>query len=371
MIKPNKINSYIAQRFIVKFLQIILGFALLIFFINLLESSDKIRGQENASFLIASKMALFQIPSFIDDVVPSLVLIAAIITFLSLSSKSEITVIRASGFSLWQILRPIALTSFILGIFWILVFQPLAIKMLKNFNQLENKYVKAESREVVIIDHGIWLRQPNMTKAGEQIIIQAKKIYHKNLEFNGVTIWFFNENNQFYKKIDTNKMLLKNKYWHIENAIINDKKTINQHQKNIKITTDLEADFIMKKIVNNFQNVKSFSVIELPKLITDLKSSGFNSTKFYVYFNYLLNLPFLFIAMSMIACYFGLDHIRNKRANLKIFLGIIIGLLFYIFSNIMNSFGSSGLISPLASTWIVTAISLSIGTLLIYRKESL
>ena len=44
---------------------------------------------------------------------------------------------------------------------------------------------------------------------------------------------------------------------------------------------------------------------------------------------------------------------------------------FNITSSVLNSFGSSGIISVFASTWTVTLICLATGILLIYRKERL
>lgn len=366
---PKIINIYIAKNFLKKFLQISLGFSLLIFFINLLDTVDKTRGGE-ASFYAAIEMAFLQVPTFVNDVSSSLVLISAIITFFSLSSKSEITIIRVSGFSLWQILRPIAISAFLLGIFWVIIFGPISIQMTKRFNSLESRYVQQEMREVVAPTNGIWLKQKNIENPDERLIIQAKKVYRENLELKYVTIWFFNKENQFYKKIDAKKMLLTKGSWLLTNAIINDDNHINKIEKKISIPTDLQPDFVIKKIVNDFQNIKLFSFFELPQLIQDLKSSGSNPVKFQVYFNYLLSLPFLFVAMTMIACYFGLNHIRSQNSAFMIFGGIIAGLIFYIISSIMGAFGSSGLISIFASTWIVTAICLSIGILLIYHKES-
>lgn len=364
------INLYIAKNFLIKFLQVVLGFSLMIFFVNFLDAIDKSREAEVPFYAIIS-MAFLQIPNFLNDIVPSLVLIAAIITFFLLSSKSEITIIRMSGFSLWQILRPIAISAMLIGIFWVTIFGPVSIKMVEKFNTLEGKYILNELREVVAPRNGIWLKQANKEDSDEELIIQAKKVYKENLELNKVTIWFFDRDNQFYKKIDADKMLLKDNYWLLSDVIINDHETLNKKLDNLSIPTNLKADFVMQKIVNNFQNEKLFSIFKLPNLIKDLRSAGFASTKFKVYFHLLINRPFLFLAMTLIACYFGLNHIRDRNGALMIFLGIILGLVLYIITSIMNTLGSSGIIPIFASTWLITLICLAIGTLLIYQKENL
>lgn len=370
MPKINLIPKYIAKRFLISFVQISFGFALLIFFVNLMESLDKVK-YSNSPFYAAIFMAFLNIPNFLNDIAPSLVIISAIATFVNLSIKSEITIMRISGFSLWNILYPIMLTSFALGVFWVCVFGSLSSQMSKQFANLENKYVKQEIREAVEPKSGIWIRQENVNKDSEEIIIQAQKVYSENLELENVTIWFFNKNQEFYKKINAKNITLQKGYWQLNDLTVNNFKQLNFKITQDKLLTNLEAEFVRQRIVNDFENVKQFSIFELPSLITKLRNSGFNAKKFLVQLNYLISTPFLFMSITLIACYFGLNHIRNHNIALMTFLGIIVGLIFYIISSIMSAFGSSGLIPIFASTWLIVIICFAIGVLLIYQKEKL
>ncbi len=369
MNKPKLLTLYLSKQFLLTFCQIAAGFSLLIFFINLLDLLERVK-DSGAPFYITAFMAFLQIPNFLNDIVSSLVLISAIISFFFLSSKSEITILRVSGFSLWQVIYPIAISAITLGLLWITIIGSVNVYMTKKFNALEGKYTRNDAREIVAPRGGIWLKQSNIENKKEEIIIKAKKVFKENMEFQDVTFWFFDKNGQFYKKIDAEEMLLNKTNWSLKNVTINDDNLINKTIPNILIPTNLEHDFVTTKILNNFQNVNLFSIFELPNLIKDLKNSGFNTTKFRVYFNSLLCKPLLFLAMVLIACYFGLNHIRNNNSVLMIFLGIVVGLIFYIISSIINSLGSSGLIPVFASTWVIAIICLAIGTLLIYSKES-
>lgn len=353
-----------------RFTQVAAGFSLLIFFINFMDAIEKLN-ESQASFTIAFYMSFLQIPDFLNDIAPSLVLMSAIITFFLLSSKSEITIIRASGFSLWQVLQPMAFSALILGIFWVTIFNNLSIKMLNQFTNLENQYVKKENRESVTPSNGIWLKQDNVENEDEIIIIKANKIFKDSLQLEEVSLWFFDKNNVFYKKIDAKEIHLIDDKWILQDAILNDKININQKIANLSIKTNLQPDFIMQKVVNNFQNVKLFSIFALPSLIEELQVSGFSPSKFIVYFNSLLSKPILFVAMILIACFFGLNHTRSNYAILMIFLGISFGLLLYIISSIMVALSSSNLVPTFAATWLIAIICLAIGILLIYKKETI
>lgn len=364
------IQKYIAKRFTINFFQITLAFSLLIFFINLMEALDKVK-YSDASFYVAIYLAFLNIPDFLNDIAPSLVIISAIATFVNLSIKSEITIMRISGFSLWHILQPVMLSAFLIGVFWVVIFGSLSSLMTKQFNHIEGKYIKKEIREAVEPKNGIWIRQENLEKKGEEIIIQAKKVYSQNLELENVTLWFFNDRQEFYKKINANNITLHKGYWEVSDLVLNDFSQLNLKLEKLNLPTNLEQEFVRQRIVNDFQNVKLFTIFDLPPLIIKLKKSGFNANKFVVYLHSLISKPFLFMSITLIACFFGLNHIRNQNVALMTFFGIIVGLIFYIVSSILIAFGSSGLIPVFASTWLIVLICFSIGTLLIYQKENL
>ncbi len=389
------INLYLAKNFIKRFTQIICAFSLLIFFINFIEIFNRTNSNK-VSFVIKLMMSLCSVPQLINEISSSLILISAIICYFILSARSEITVIRSSGLSLWNISIPISLSALIIGIFWIFAFQPLSIKSTKLFDYFENKnfinITQTDNNDARVFnsEDAIWLRQENLDIKDEEIIINAEGVDEESLKFYNVSLWYFDINGVFYKKIDSKEMvLLQNKFIlssnivNQESAILNNaefqknfnlfskesNKSLNQEITKIAIKTNLDPEFILKKIFNNKQNINSFNIFELPNLINEMKNSGLNSQKYHVRFHYLANLWLMFVAMTLIACYFGINHTRNQKSIAMIFIGIVVGVAFYITGTILNSIGSSGLISVFASTWMVSLICLATGILLIYHKE--
>jgi lipopolysaccharide export system permease protein len=366
--KMKKIDFYIGKFFLENFLKITSIVTLIVFFINSFDAYRQIQGH-NSSFIKALEISLVQIPDFINDIAVILVLMATIITIFSLSSKSEITIIRSTGLSLWHVARPVAFLAFLLGIIWITIFTSLSTYSAAEFNRLEQKYINHEDRQVVKPDSGIWLKQDDIDNKNHEIIISAEKLYKQNLEFENVTLWFVNDNSEFYKRIDAKKILLNQNNWLIKSGLLNDDQHLNQMVENVTIPTNLVNNLAIGKIINNFESTKLFSLYQLPSLIKDLKSAGLITAKFEVYYHNLLSKPLLFMAMSLIGCYFGLTSVRSKNAILMIFLGAIFGLLIYIISNIISTLSISGLIPIFAATWLVAIVCLAIGTLLIYEKE--
>lgn len=384
------IYIYIAKKFIKQFLQIICAFALLIFLINFIEIFNR-NSSAYSSFYIQLKLSTLMVPQFLNEISTSVVLISAIICYFNLATKNEITIARISGLSIWHITQPIAISALFLGIFWILIFQPLTTISLEIVEKTESKNAKKNSQNIDNNNSkGIWFRQENLEFKGQEIIINSQNADKNELNFYNNTIWFFDENAVFYKKLNCSLMTLKDNKFILKDTTTNSiiptlnyeknqknfkqlskesQNFLNQKNDTIIIPTDIDQEFIRKKIINNLENVNIFTIYQLPDLIKDMENSGLNSQKFKVRLNQLITLPLMFLAMSLIACFFGINHIRNHRAVIIIFLGIITGVALYITSAIITSFGSSGLISVFASTWMPSFISLAVAILLIYNKE--
>jgi lipopolysaccharide export system permease protein len=360
---------YILKKFLLTFLVVTLSISLLIAMINIFELLDQISNQP-VTFGQIFILDILQIPGHIEEIAIFLVMLSSMITLFSLSIRSEITVMRSSGASLLQILYPIISGALLLGLFMVLVFNPLAIRASKKFTLMEQKLIERDVNNLLDPQGGIWLKQPNMLVDDEEIIIRANKVYRKNLQMKDVNLWFFDRDHRFYKKIDAKQMFLLDGYWDLENVVINDQDNINQHKPELKIITNLKADFITKKILNNFEDVALFSVYDLPDLIVNLKDSGFSPRKFVVYYYSLLIKPLLFVAVSLIAAFFTINNVRNKNNIILFVAGIAVGLVLYISFIIINAFGSSGLIPTFLATWMVAIITLSISVLLIFRKEA-
>lgn len=363
-----KLYFYIIRKFLFTLFLVVLAVSVLLAMINIFElMGDIVDKPINFGQIVL--LDILQIPSFIDNISPFLIMIAAMITLFSFSVRSEITIMRASGLSFLRIVFPIAATAFGVGIFCLLIFSPMAISASKKFNLMEQTLMEKEKIDLLSPVGGIWLKQENILSGNHEIIIHADEIYRTILKMQNVGLWFFDQNQEFYKKISADYMILKDGYWYLGGVVINDSEHINQKIPNLKIQTNLQANFISKKILNNFEDARLFSIYDLPNLITNLKDSGFPPRKFIVQHYSILTKPFLFAAMSLIAAFFAVNNVRSKNNVLWFICGIVSGLVLYITFIIVHAFGSSGLIPIFLATWMTTAIVLAISILLIFRKE--
>jgi lipopolysaccharide export system permease protein len=352
-----KIHLYLIKQFLYKFLFITCAISVLIIIFNLFDLLDGAGGVPLSTSLF---LATLKLPNFIREMFMFFIMISVMITFYSLSLSNEITIMRSSGLSLFKIVTPISITIFIIGIILITIFNEIVIISDKKFQKIENS-IKKDSKDNFIYKpkDGIWFKQNNFDNKGGKIIFRSNLASNRDIIFKDVKIWFFNSDNKFYQKIDTEELYLKNGYFISSNVKINNEQLINKYIKNFK----------MKKISTNFGNIKSFSIFSLPYLIENMKNSGYSTRKFQIYYHFLLLQPFLLVAISFISLYFTIANARNKNNVINFIIGIIISFLLYISMSVSYAFGSSGLIPIFISSWLFVVIILAISILLLIIKD--
>lgn len=349
-------------------MQILLTFYCLSFIISFIENIDAVSDIDNGGFL-SIKISLLQAPQFLNEIIIPIILFSGIATYHTISSKSEITVMKNCGLSLWHTINPIGFSVFFIGIIWIFVINPISIKMMNEAVYLESNYIKKEKDLFVESKNGIWFKQENPNNRSEIIIFRAKKLYKENLIFNNVAIWYFNKDGKFYKKIDAKTMELKNNFWNLSDIIINDMKSINSSKKNMLLQSLITEDFVKNKMFYNLQDPNMFSIFELPEIINSLFSAGFDVTRFKVYYYNLILKPILFFGMILLSCYFGVSHVRSGKSFIMIFLGIICGLCIHVLISFSSALASSRVIPVYSGTFILASVFVCIGILFINKKE--
>ena len=106
------INRYILKEISIPFFLTLFVFTFILLMGKILQLMD-LMVNKGVSFIDISKLILFLMPSFLVFTIPTAFLISILIGLGRLSGDNEITVFKASGISLYQLLFPIAVASLI------------------------------------------------------------------------------------------------------------------------------------------------------------------------------------------------------------------------------------------------------------------
>ena len=126
MFGARTLRYYVAKRFVLAIAAAFIVCAALIFMIDMIELLRLSRRAVDLSMAGLFWMALLRLPAFSEILLSFAVLVGSIVALLTLNRKSELTVMRAGGMSVWQFLRPGITVAAVLGVVAVTIYNPLA-----------------------------------------------------------------------------------------------------------------------------------------------------------------------------------------------------------------------------------------------------
>jgi len=204
------------------------------------------------------------------------------------------------------------------------------------------------------------------------IIIRANKIYKDEIVFKNAILIYTDLDGNFLQRINVKKLKLNdNGFWYAQDIFLMKENQRAEHFSQMIIPTDLDKNFILKKIKNDYESLDNISFWELPALIRDATNSGLDAKKFKIRFFYLLSVPIVFISMVYLATFFAINNERLHKNTIMIMTGILTGFLIFISHNVLVQLASSGRVSIFNAVFTPVLLYLMIGLFLVIKKEEL
>jgi lipopolysaccharide export system permease protein len=349
-------------------------FATLITLIDALELLRKAASKQIPIFVIFN-MVLLKLPIIIQTILPFIVLVSAVLAYTTLARRSELVVIRAAGVSVWEFLTPSLLSAFLIGIFFMIVVNPVSSVMLIKYQELNAKYF--ENKQFIdVSDSGFWVKQQydilpqkkdeeNNSKIDLVVHAENLKSLDNKVILNNFEIYAFDSKDIFLFRIDSEEVEMIDNKWIIKKPKIT-------YRNNKSVTLDLYTlDSPLKEndIQNSFADPQAISFFKLPAFIKKLEESGFSAMQHILQWHKLLSAPFFYVGMVLVGAIFSLKAPRQGAIGFSISLSIVFGFIIYFLSNLVSSFGISGSIPVLVSAWTPVLITILIGTGLLLHYE--
>jgi lipopolysaccharide export system permease protein len=353
------IRRYIAGRFMLTIFGTFLLCSVLIFmidFVELLRQSGKY-GSVPVSSLVW--MTLLRLPAYTEILMAFAVQVGTVAALLMLSRKSELAVMRAAGLSVWQFLRPGLTVGLCLGVFAVLVFNPVAAK---SRAEAERLYAQAFGQEGNFLRNqssGNWLRQDGPDGAS---VLSAGAVRNKGLTATAVALYQFDAQNHFIERVDGQTAELKDGYWQVENAWVTRIGRPPEQFDRYIVSTNLTPERVQQAL----GTVISVSMFDLPGLIEAAEHAGLTATPYRIQYQLLLSRPLLLVVMVLLGATVSLRSFRSGKIQTMVVSGMIGGFGFFLVSEVSRQMGVAGIVPPWVAVWgpVVLGFSLSLAVLL-------
>jgi len=355
---------YFSLRFLLAMLAVFLLCCVLIFFVDFIEMLRRAGNYSgDVPGVLLAWMTLLRLPSFSELVLPFAVLIGTIGIFLMLSRSSELVVLRAAGISVWQFTLPAMIVAFLLGIGFVLFYNPIAAVARGEAEQL---YASAFGRGESLLKTkgaGSWLREDGTDGPS---VIHAVEVLNQGLELNGVTVFQYDRDHGLTERIEAKRAVLKDGRWELDDAWVSAVGQEPALYKRYLLSTYLTPT----QVRDSLGTVFSISFWDLPNFIQIAEKAGLPATQYRVQYQLLLSRPFLLVTMVLIAATCSLRGFRFGNVQINAVIGLAAGFTFFVLSEMSRNFAMAGLTSAVAAAWVPVIIAASLAlTVLLYKED--
>ena len=352
---------YIAMRFIISIFGAYLLCASLIYMIDILELLRQAGKHGSIPLTELLWMSFLRVPAYAELTLPFATLVGSISAFLLLSRSSELTIARASGMSAWQFIAPGVIMALLIGLFSIIVYNPMAASARA---QAETLYAKAFGKKTSLLKTkgGLWLRQDG---SDGQSIINALASAEQGMKLTGVTVLQYDRKRLFLERIEAKSASLNDGFWNLSDAWVTRPGQASEFYKQYILSTYLTRT----QVTDALGSIISISFWDLPKFIALSQKAGLSATKYKVQYQLLLVRPIQMVVMVFLAATVSLRTFRFGGIQTMIITGMIAGFGFFILAEVSRQVGISGLTPPMAAAWVPVAIVLCLSITVLLHQE--
>lgn len=357
------LTGYIARRFALAVLAMVLVMAAVIFLVDTVELLRRASSKPDATFAIVIGMSLLKLPNMIEQSLGFAVLFGGMFCLVKLTRHHELVVVRAAGVSVWQFLLPAVAVAFTIGVVKVTLLNYVSALLLAEYELKENEIIRGQSSLLAVSSSGLWLRQAN--EAGDHAVIHATAVDPDDLSLKDVVIFRFRGEDQFLDRIDAESAKLGDGNWLLEDAWLTGPTRPGEKIASVKVPTNLTID----QIKDSFASPETITFWQLPRFIKVLDATGLSSVPHRLHFSALLADPLLLIAMVLIAAAFSLRHTRRGGTIFLVVIGVLSAFALYMLTNVIHALGLGGNLPVILAGWTPASVSLALGAALLMHLE--
>jgi len=356
------ISRYISRIFLSWFTIVALVVMAIILLFDFTELLRKASSRADINLGIILRMMVYKLPGLMQQVVLFITLFAGIFTFWRLNRHRELEVMRALGVSIWQMLAPMMVCGLLIGVFELVVVNPISAKMMLRYEHLNNRVFHSMQESLSISPSGLWLRE---AKGDVHTILHVRHIDSQSQTLHNITLLKFHNKDQFMERIDAFKGRIDGETLILEKGW---KASPNQYPESFE-TIQVETSFTYTSILDTGAEPYSISFWELPHFIDMMEKSGLSGVKYAMHWHTSISKVIWLCVMCLLAALCCLRSIRQRGTLLIIVASVGVAFLLYFFKDLTYALGSSGTIPIVLAAWAPTGISALFGVSLLLHFE--
>ena len=307
-------------------------------------------------------MAALNIPNVMHMILPFAVLTGAMLCFSSWNRSNEFVAVRGFGQSIWAALGPALFASFMVGMGFITVINPIGTVTSLAYEAKMAEIFGTDKNDLAVYESGIWIRDklPN-----SQLIFHGETLEVDSSRILNPIIYEFTETSNLRRVIKADSSRLTKNGWMVEKAVSWQNNGSEKTLGDIILPTGLGALNLQRSSLSP----RALSIFQLPDFILSLEHAGIPTTAHRMHLYQLLALPLMMIGITMLAARATLTNsLRGSRSRLFI-RGVMLATIIFMFTYFMQVMGASLRVPTIVAAWTPAFAVFLIGAIILARGD--
>ncbi len=354
------LTMYLAKMFIVRILAVLLMLVLVLLALDLLGQTGKILEPEGNGQAEIIRYASLRIPQLIARFLPYSVLLATLITLVTLNQNSEVVAMKAAGLSAHQVLAPLLLTAAVVAVLSFAFNERLVTRAnatLKAWEAADYGPIPEETgvrANVYLTDGTNILTASSLVGSGEQI------------ELDDVTWYQRAPGGIISQQVRATGATYAAPGWKLANPVRFDVGSAE--------TEELESMVVAEMLTPDRIDLQSVdpdaqSFFELSETIDAFEAVGRRTTEMRAKWWHRLSGPLSAFLMPLLGSIAAFGLARSGQLFVRAIIGMALGFAYFVVDNAALAMGSFGGYPPFLAAWAPFLLFFFVGETVLIRTE--
>lgn len=356
------LTLYLAKLFVVRILAVLVMLVLVLLALDLLSATGKILAAEGNGQAEILRYAGLRLPQLVSRFLPYSVLLATLITLVTLNQNSEVVAMKAAGLSAHQVLAPLLLTAALVS----LLSFGFNERIVTRANATLKAWERAEYGPIPEVQ-GTGVRSNIYLTDGDNILSAATLTgTGRDIVLTGVTWYARTPGGIIREQVRSNRATFAAPGWRLEDAVTFDVAgAIAARSPALVVGKDLLPAQIMLQSVD----VDGQSFWELSDSIDAYEAAGRNTDEMRAKWWHRLSGPLSALLMPLLGSIAAFGLARSGQLFVRAIIGMALGFAYFVVDNAALAMGSFGGYPPLLAAWAPFFLFLLVGETVLIRTE--
>ena len=350
------LDRYITRSVIVGTLSALLVFAALFFFIGFVREMEHI-GTKNFGLSQALMYVLLYLPQKLYDLAPSTILLGGLISLGAMASSSELIVMRTSGVTVFRIVRSVLQVGLLLAVIVAIVGEFIVPYSVNKAKSIRAKAM--DDRVLVGGQHGLWARDGNLYVNIQRVM--------PGMGLKGVSVYELDQQRQL-----TRNTYAKSAYYEGGHWVLQGVKHSEISKEGVRTSSSKREEWPTLVKTELFDVLRleptDMSAFDLMQYSEYLEQNELDAVPYKLALWVKIFLPFTCLVMLLVAMPLVFNTTpRSGGTGQRVIIGMLLGILFFVFNRAVNSLGVVYGLAPVLSA-AIPLVLVAIAALVLIRK---